>query len=157
MTARAKPKPVVIPEAKVQAAAIAMLRGFGCVVHRRNTGAMSGEHKGKSRFVRFSERGAADVWCVRPNGYHCEIEIKRLGQRPSLDQVNWLIAHNGIGGASAWWVDNTATLERVYRHIEAGGVIVYSQETRTYSVKRGDKTTRVVGLSGDFDLGWRES
>lgn len=147
------PKAPVIPEAKVQADAIAMLKGFGCVVHRRNTGALSAEYKGKSRFVRFSEKGSADVWAIMGNGNHLELEVKRLGERPSLDQVNWLIEHNGVGRAVAFWIDNTKTLERVYRHVEAGGRIVYSTETRIYSVKKKGKTVKVIGLSGDFDLG----
>jgi hypothetical protein len=155
MTTRRASQPeatVTIPESKVQAAAIAMLRSFGCVVHRRNTGAMEASHKGKRRFVRFSEKGAADVYAITPAGYHLEVEIKRRGERPTLDQVNWLIAHNGIGGAAAIWVDNTDTLARVYRHIEAGGRVVYLDEVRTYTVKQGKRSARVIGPSGNYDL-----
>lgn len=42
----------VVPERQVQAAAIRMLEGFGCVVHRRNTGALTAEHNGKSQIGR---------------------------------------------------------------------------------------------------------
>ena len=150
---QAPPWAAEIPEAQVQATAIAMLKGFGCVVHRRNTGAMEASYKGKRRFVRFSEKGASDVYAITPAGYHLELEIKRRGERPTLDQVNWLIEHNGIGGAAAIWVDNVATLARVYRHIEAGGRVVYLDSVRTYTVKHGKRSARVVGRSGDFDLG----
>lgn len=143
----------VVPERQVQADAIKMLQGFGCVVHRRNVGAMSGEHKGKSWHVRFSEKGASDLYAISPAGFHLECEIKRLGERPSLDQVKWLIAHNGIGGAAAFWVDNVRTLELVYRHIESGGRVVYLDTIRHYRVKHRGKSVKVAGPSGDFDLG----
>ena len=151
-TSTRRAKPPVIPEREVQASAIRMLEAFGCKVHRRNTGAMSAEYKGKSRFVRFSEKGASDLWALTPAGFHLELEVKRLGERPSLEQVRWLIEHNGVGGAAAFWVDNTATLDRVYRHIAAGGRVVYLDTTRVYSVKRRGKTAHETGPSGDYDL-----
>lgn len=151
-TTRRKPKAPVIPEAEVQASAIRVLQCFGCKVHRRNTGAMSAEYKGKSRFVRFSEKGASDLWFLFPSGLHGELEVKRPGERPTLDQVRWLIEHNGVGGAVAFWIDNTATLERVYLHVAEGGRIVYSEETRAYSVKRRGVMVRETGPSGDYDL-----
>lgn len=154
---RTRPRPRAaspeVPEAKVQVTAIAMLKSFGCVVHRRNTGARVENYKGKSRLIRFSEKGSSDVWAITPAGYHLELEIKRRGERPSLDQVNWLIEHNGIGGAAAFWIDNVATLARVYQHIEAGGRVVYLDEVRTYTVKHGKRSARVVGPSGNYDLG----
>lgn len=140
------------PERDVQAACLAILRGFGCVAHRRNTGAMSGAHKGKAWFVRFGEPGAADVWALMPDGRHLELEVKRPGQYPTLDQVHWLRTHNGIGSSVAFWVDNTATLERVYRRIIMGGRVVYRDDERTYPVKIDGKTRRVVGPTGDYDL-----
>jgi hypothetical protein len=147
------PKPPVIPEREVQANAIRILAAYGCKVHRRNTGATTAEYKGKSRFIRYSEPGSADLWFLTSDGVHGELEVKRLGERPSLDQVKWLMEHNGIGRAVAFWVDNTATLDRVMGHVLTGGRIVYSDETRVYTVKRRGTTVRLIGPSGDYDLG----
>ena len=141
-----------IPEAQVQATAIAMLRAWDCVVHRRNTGAMGGEYKGKRRFVRFSDPGASDVWAILPSGLHQELELKRQGERPSLDQVKWLMAHNGVGGSVAFWVDNLEFLERAYLHILTGYRIRYRDTTRWYRVKEGKSSVKVQGPSGDFWL-----
>lgn len=149
---RVKSKFPAIPESQVQATAISMLGWWGFVVHRRNTGAITPEYKGKKRFVRFSEPGASDLWCVTQAGIHWEIEIKRKGERPSLDQVRWLIRHNGIGGSVAFWIDDTGDLERIYRHIEAGGRIEYLGTQRWYRVKQGGTTVKVQGPSGDFVL-----
>lgn len=119
-------KPPVPLERDVQRAVVATLQAFGCVVHRRNTGAMTATYKGKSRFVRYSEKGAADLWAVAPvTGAHWEIEVKRPGGRPTPDQMNWLLAHNGIGKAAAFWVDNVGTLDRVVRCLLGGGRVVY--------------------------------
>lgn len=143
MTTKAKvPAP---REAEVQRNGMLWLAVQGCVVHRRNTGAMLNP---SGRLVRFSERGAADTWVVDPRGIHGEVEWKRRGERPTLDQVKWLIDHNGIGHAYAFWVDNLKTLEAVYRWVQAGGRIAYSHEPRKYRVKKRDVWFR----SGDYDL-----
>lgn len=128
---RGKPK---ARESEVQRAAVAILRGLGWQAFRRNTGAMVATHNGRTRFVRFAEPGAADLWAILPDGRHAEIEIKRPGERPTKTQVHWLVKTNGIGGAVSFWADNTATLERVARHVMAGGRIEY------------------LGWSGDYDL-----
>jgi hypothetical protein len=121
-------------ERDVQKAAVAVLEALGCVVHRRNTGVMEASYRGKRRFVRFSEPGSADLWAITGAGIHLEIEVKRPGERPTEAQVAWLLAHNGIGRAAAFWVDNAGTLERVVRHIQAGGRVQF------------------VGSRGDYDL-----
>lgn len=125
------PRPL---EREIQRNGIRLLESLGWRCFRRNTGAMRGQHKGKAWFVRFSEPGASDVWAITPDGYHAEWEAKRPGERPTPDQVKWLLKTNGIGGSVSFWADNLMTLERVARHAMAGGRIVY------------------LGTHGDYDL-----
>lgn len=137
-----------IPESEVQAEGSAWLKGQGCQVYRRNTGGM---YDAKGNFVRFSEKGASDTWIITPAGVHGEVEWKRLGERPTLDQVLWLLKTNGHGHSFSFWVDNTDTLKAVYRAVVNDGCkIVYLNTTRMYasSKKRG----RSVGPSGDYDV-----
>lgn len=133
------------PEAEIQFNGMKWLSLQGCKVHRRNTGAMLNE---QGQLVRFSERGASDTWIVDPRGIHGEVEWKRHGERPTYDQVKWLIDHNGIGDAYAFWVDNLTTLDRVYHHVLAGGRIVYGHELRRYRVKK----RYVWFCDGNYDL-----
>jgi hypothetical protein len=56
--------------------------------YRQNTGAMTGEYKGKKRFVRFSTPGAPDIVCVRA-GLFIGIEVKEPGGVQSKDQVKF--------------------------------------------------------------------
>jgi hypothetical protein len=134
-----------VPESEVQSNGMEWLRAQGCTVHRRNTGAFVDS---RGHFYRFSERGAADTWIIDPRGVHGEVEWKKRGERPTYDQVRWLIDHNGVGHAYAFWVDNLATLETVYRWVQAGGQISYSHATRKYRVKKRDVWFR----DGDYDL-----
>ena len=114
-----------------------LLRSHGWTVFRRNTGAFRGEHHGKRRFVRFSEPGAADLWCLTPppRVRHVEVELKRPGRKPTPEQVRWLLELNARG-APAFWVDNLTVLDVVARHLMQGGTILYD------------------GPSGDYDLTW---
>jgi hypothetical protein len=134
-----------IPESEVQRNGMAWLRSQGCQVYRRNTGGM---YDARGNFVQFSERGACDSWAISPAGIHLEVEWKRFGERPTLDQVLWLLKTNGHGHSASFWVDNLATLERVYRHVAKGGRIAYCNDVRRYRIKGRD----VWGPSGEFDL-----
>jgi hypothetical protein len=137
------PKP---RESEVQRAGIALLRGLGCEVHRRNTGAVRANYKGRNRLVRFSEKGASDVWFVMPQlgGRHGEWEAKRPGERPTLDQVLWLRRMNHATGA-AFWTDSVEVLETVARHLIRGGRIQYLKTVWRYE-------GGVHGMGGDYDL-----
>jgi hypothetical protein len=61
---------------------------------RMNSGAMAGSHKGKKWFVRFGEKGMADVLVIRSiqmtDFWQLQrvlwIEIKRPGERQTADQ-----------------------------------------------------------------------
>lgn len=137
----------VIPESEVQKEGSAWLKGQGCQVFRRNTGGM---YNAKGKFVRFSEKGASDTWIITPSGVHGEVEWKRDKERPTLDQVLWLLKTNGHGHSFSFWVDNIRTLQAVYRAVvNQGCKIQYLRTTRTYTGKKGGK---MVGPSGDYDV-----
>lgn len=133
-------------ESEIQHNGLVFLRSLGWHVHRRNTGAAHATYRGRERLVRFSEPGASDVWGVIPSqsGRHVEVEFKRPGEKPAFKQVLWLREMNRITG-SAFWCDNLDTLERVARHIDAGGQVVYLHTTWRYE-------GGVHGIGGDFDL-----
>ncbi len=141
----AKTKLPPVPEKEVLKNGMGLLRDLGCEVFRRNTGAFSGVHKGKSWFVKFSDKGASDVWGFLCDGHatHFEWEAKRLGERPTLDQVKWLRRINAITGA-AFWTDSVATLEIVAQHLIAGGRIEYLDTMWRFG--------KVESLGGDYDL-----
>ncbi len=132
-------------ERDIQKTGMELLRSLGWKVHRRNTGAYTATYKGKTRFVRFSEKGAADVWFTIPqqNNRHGEWEVKRGGERPTMDQVRWLRQMNEDGGA-AFWTDSVAILERVAKHLNTGGRIEYLDTMWRFG--------KVESLGGDYDL-----
>lgn len=136
-----------IPEAEIQAEGMAWMRSEGSQVFRRNTGGMYNE---KGKFVRFSDKGASDTWIITPAGVHGEIEWKRDGERPTLDQVLWLLKTNGPGHNFSFWVDNLDTLKAVYRAVvNHGRRISYLRTTRLYNDKKKGK---LIGPSGDYDV-----
>lgn len=133
------------PERDVSEGCCRVLEQAGFLVFRRNVGAMT---TGK-RHIRFSEPGASDRWAIAPEGWHLELEIKRFGKRPTLDQVRWLMRLNGHGRARALWVDQVETLERLLPHLLAGARVVYRTDQRPYRLRDG---SRVLGPCGDYDL-----
>ncbi len=120
-------------EKEVQKSGIALLRALGWTVFRRNVGFSVATHKGKKRAIRYGDPGQSDTWGTLPDGRHFELEFKRPGKRPTLDQARWLWMMNSGDYGVAFWVDNTGTLERVARHLMAGGRIRYlDQDGRQY-------------------------
>jgi hypothetical protein len=100
---------------------------LGVTLWRRNTGALRSRYKGRDRFVRFGEPGAADLWGVGPEGRHWEIEVKRPGQRPTMKQAAFLmIMHQQ--GAVAFWVDSIELAERVAVAILDGGRVKWHED-----------------------------
>lgn len=150
-------KPLKPREAEIQKTAIAVLKANGIVVYRRNVMAMGGEHKGKKWFVRAGEPGQSDLWGIIPPrvltpearttwgrwGRHFEAECKRPGERPTLDQIIWLIAMNEVTGA-AFWFNSTEVLAKVMRCLILGGGIEYVPGTQRYG--------KASGPSSDYDL-----
>jgi len=103
-------------EGELVKSVISLLQAHGFVVFRRNTGAFKASYttkdgKTRERFVRFSETGAADIygWQVL-SGRHIEVEVKRLGQRPSATQLIWLDQARDAGCIAFWTDSMEATL-----------------------------------------------
>jgi hypothetical protein len=117
-------KPPVIPEREIQATCLAIMHAAGWIAFRRNTGAIpiaAGDHK--RRFIRFSEKGQADIWGVLPDGRHFECEVKRKGEKPSSAQEAWLKKMNQLGGrrgSVAFWCDSTESCELIVQAINDG-------------------------------------
>lgn len=76
-----KPKP---KERDIQRSILDFLRAKGIFAERRNVGAARFlGRSGKEQLVRFSSRGAADIYgCLPPSGRHFEIEAKNPGWKP---------------------------------------------------------------------------
>ena len=88
---------------------------------RRNVGAV----QIKGRWVRFSQKGASDIEGLvtvaevysdavdaEPFdvGVTLEVETKRVGNKPTVEQAAWLAAH-AAAGAIALWCDSVGMLE----------------------------------------------
>lgn len=95
-------------ESDIQKACIDWLNTIpGVKVWRQNTGAQVSEYKGKKRFMRFGQKGQADITGIAL-GVRVEIEVKRPGQKPSDDQRDWLRIIGMHFGISFW----TDSIER---------------------------------------------
>ena len=116
----AKPGAGHVPlEREVQSAILAALSTVpGCHIERLNTGAISAEHNGKKRFVRFGSVGAPDIRVTRRrrvrvavNGLFGEesnqyivigqsfgLEVKRPGKKATAAQAAWGRAFEAAGG-----------------------------------------------------------
>ncbi len=142
MVARArKPKPPL--ESVILKDCMAVYKRLGIPAWRRNVAAMvAGEGK-KRRFVKAGEAGQSDTWGILPGGRHLEVEVKRPGNKPTLDQTLWLQSTNLAGGES-FWVDDAKILENVLGELMAGGTIVY-QETKW-------KYGKIEGPGADYDV-----
>lgn len=149
----------VAPESAVQAACRSILEAHGCRVERRNTGTWKivDERTGKTRYVRFGEPGAADLFGCLPGGRHFELEVKRKDERPRLDQVRWLRAANRW--APAFWVDDPATLAKVLPALVEGAIVEYLPDPwrfrETLELPGGGKrAVRLTEAGGDYDIAW---
>lgn len=154
-------KPHVPLEAEIQRSALRWLEANGIPAWRRNviTVPIPATATTARRFVRAAEKGQSDIWGVIPAdriapdgksahlfGRHFEAEVKRPGERPTLDQVRWLERLNAITGGAAFWFDRLEILERVMRCLRAGGVVEYLGTQRKYG--------KIWGPSGDYDIVW---
>ena len=125
------PRSTTIPppsEAAIQKTALQWLNAQPeCRATRRNVGAVVAEYRGKRRFIKFAEPGQSDItgWIVVDGrAVHLEAEAKAPGRRPSAVQLAWLRAVNDAGGIG-FWFDSLTVLEKVYRHVAAGGRVVF--------------------------------
>jgi hypothetical protein len=53
--------------------------------------------------IRFGENGQGDITGIGPGGVRMEIEAKRPGEYPSLDQQTWMQFINDHGGIAFWF------------------------------------------------------
>ncbi len=90
------------PEGSVQSRCIGVLESFGLQVHRRNVTRVPFTYKGKTSWVWFNEAGMSDLWCIIPGGVHLEVEIKKPGEMPTQDQLDWLNSVIARGGVAIW-------------------------------------------------------
>jgi hypothetical protein len=130
---------------------VAVLKAHGCTVHRRNTGMQVAEYKGKTRVIRYGSKGAADLHGYFPNLVAFELEVKRDGERPRLDQVQFLRSQR----CPAWWIDDADELRKVLPLIIAGARIAWEDGEEEYTVEAkgpdGKKVRlKVMGPSAEF-------
>jgi hypothetical protein len=64
---------------------------------RSNTGAAVHTYKGKTRMIRFGQKGMADLFAVI-RGRHIAIEVKRPGESPTADQEQFGKELEAAGG-----------------------------------------------------------
>lgn len=99
-------------EADIQKAIIQWARAHGIAIFRRNVG---GAKLTGGRFVRFAEPGQSDLYGWTPSGKHFELEVKRPGQKPTVEQQAWLIWC--AEAAYAQWVDNLDSAIEFFEYI----------------------------------------
>ena len=94
------------------------LRLTGWMVLRVNGGAVTGEYKGRRRFVRFTDTpGVSDLLALRDNVF-LAIETKRQGREPTAEQSAFLMdvrLHGGVGLV-------VHSLDELQRELEARGL-----------------------------------
>jgi hypothetical protein len=92
-------------EKDVQKACLQWLALVGIFAFRVNSGAMTGDYKGKRRFMRFnSAAGCADLLGVLPDGRMLACEIKRPGKVPTEKQKAFLARVQQAGGVALFAV-----------------------------------------------------
>ena len=101
-------------ERDIQKAALEFLNILpGARFWRRNVIAVPAEYNGKKRFIRAGQAGQSDLWGLY-YGVHCEIEIKRPGEKPTESQAQWIEEIRRLGGI-AFWIDSTEDLDKKLR------------------------------------------
>jgi hypothetical protein len=107
-------------EAELLKTALAILRAHGIFAWRNNTAAWFPEGKdGRRRCVRCGLPGSSDILGLLPDGRFLGLEIKRKGERPRPDQVEFMRQINMSNGV-AFWIDEVRHLEKVLPYILKG-------------------------------------
>lgn len=103
------------------------LRSIGCMVWRQQNvptpigGAFAAGHEHEFKGFRSApNKGMADIGGITPGGRAIQVEVKRPGQLPSQDQVDWLNRVSAAGGIAmlATSVDDVADLYEAVRMAE---------------------------------------
>jgi hypothetical protein len=99
---------IVPKESDVVRACLEYLKGWGWHVWRQNTGAVASTYKGKTRFVRFGIKGAADITGWDRRGRRVEVECKAGKNKPTAEQLAFLEALRKDGGFACvvWSLDD---------------------------------------------------
>ena len=77
-------------EGDIVKACLQLLAFRRCFCWRQNSGAMTGEYKGRKRFIRFVSTeadGISDIVGVLPDGTFLSVEVKRPGARTAKDRA----------------------------------------------------------------------
>lgn len=99
MIKKSRKPPSIIPrETDIVRSILDGLAACGVLAWRVNTGAVTGNHKGKSRFIRFGPKGQADIQGIWHGGRFLAIEVKRPGGKITPDQADWLARVRNAGG-----------------------------------------------------------
>lgn len=93
-------KPINPRESLIVHACLQWLGLMGYVAWRSNSGAVTAEHNGRKRFIRFnSAPGMADICAVQPrSGRFVAIECKRVGGEATERQRAFLTEIERVGG-----------------------------------------------------------
>lgn len=80
---------------------------------RVNQGAVTAEHNGKKRFIRFNNiKGVSDILGIlKPSGRLIAVECKKKPNKPTPDQLNFLELVNRHGGLGIVVYDLEALIE----------------------------------------------
>lgn len=99
-------------EADILRTCLDWLKLHGVFCWRQNQGAITGEHNGKRRFLRFTTMdGVSDILGVLPpTGRMLAVECKRPGRKPTPEQEAFMSIVRGCGGV-AFCVHSLAELE----------------------------------------------
>jgi len=74
-----------------------LARHHDCYSWRNNTGAVKANYNGKDRFIRFSEKGSADVFFILKGKFYA-VEVKKKGGKQSESQIEWQKKIVAVGG-----------------------------------------------------------
>lgn len=89
-------------EADILRDCLTWLKLHGVFCWRQNQGAITGEHNGKRRFLRFtSQTGISDILgLLAPTGRLLAVECKRPGRKPTAEQAVFLDVVRQSGGVA---------------------------------------------------------
>ena len=83
-------------ESEIQTRIMIALSEMGCTIWRNNTGA----YKDGNRYIRYGlAKGSSDLIGLTKCGRFLAVEVKRPGQKPTNDQINFInhvTAKNGV-------------------------------------------------------------